>query len=70
MYELNGTWDWKSDEYGDDSSAHKAPFISVRSDKRSDEYRLYWALDEAYGAAEGTDNIITYISIYNNPYIQ
>ena len=70
MNEMNGIWDWKSDKFGNSSVSYSAPTVSIRSVKRAKEYKLYSALEEAYGESKSTENIINYINLYNNPYIK
>ena len=68
FYDNNGLWDWPENErYGANGILSKGPFITMASKKRSDDYSLYESIDEEYGKA---DNVITYIGLYNNPFIQ
>lgn len=64
----NGLWDCPENQrYGANGILTEGPFITMASETISDERFLYKAILEEYGKA---DRVITYIGLYNNPFVQ
>lgn len=64
----HGYWDWPENQnYGANGRLTEGPFITMASKQGYDDYSLYESIGDEYGKA---DNVITYIGIYNNPFVQ
>ena len=59
--ENNGLWSWTENENSEGA------YINMTSKSIHDDYSLYESIGEEYGEA---DHVITYIGIYNNPFVK
>lgn len=66
-----GDWDWTTGERMNMGLAsNTAPYIDMSSKSVHDDYSLYATIVDVFGEDCECEDVITWISMYNNPFVQ
>ncbi len=66
-----GDWDWTTGERMKIGLAsNTAPYIDMNSKSVHDDYSLYATIVDVFGEDCECEDVITWISMYNNPFVQ
>ncbi len=69
--ENHGDWDWTTGERMNMGLAsNTAPYIDMSSKSVHDDYSLYATIVDEFGEDCKCEDVITWISMYNNPFVQ